>query len=294
MNKISLLCLLFLPLFGHAQSNESSLLWRIEGPGLEQPSYLYGTIHLLCKEDLQLTEPLRQAFAATQQLVLELDMDDPGMFSDMQQHMVMTNGGNLKNLMDEEEYATLNQFFHDSVGMGLGLLNRFKPFVLQTFLYPNLLGCNPVSYEEEFVRWAKKAKVEVHGLETIDRQMGVFDNIPYEEQVTWLMEMVDDYDQSRKDLQVLITTYRNQDLDKLSAWMVESMAEYEDYGTLLLDDRNTDWLPKMESFMKDQATFFGVGAGHLGGEKGVLNLLREVGYTVSPISLQMQQEAVAD
>lgn len=266
-------------------SAQSSLLWKIEGPELDQPSYLYGTIHLLCKEDLSLSPACQEAFAATEQLVLELDMDDPSMFATMQQVMVMMDGSELEGIMAEEDYNELQQFFLDSVGMGLGLLGRFKPMILQTFMYPKLLGCTPVSYEEEFVRWAKKLGMEVQGLETIEFQMGIFDEIPYEEQAEWLMETVREYDEAREGLAELIEVYHSQDLDALIETMQASMDEYEAFGEMLLDKRNATWVPIMEELMKARATFFGVGAGHLGGEQGLLSLLRSAGYTVTPVSL---------
>ncbi|MEL6534183.1 MAG: TraB/GumN family protein [Bacteroidota bacterium] len=266
-------------------SAQSSLLWKIEGEGLDVPSYLYGTIHLLCKDDLQLPPPLQEAFTMAGQLVLELDMDDPSMFATMQQVMVMQDGGDLESLMEEEEYNRLQQFFQDSIGMGLGLLGRFKPIILQTFMYPKLLGCTPVSYEEEFVRWAKKTDIEVHGLETIEFQMGVFDEIPYEQQAEWLLEAIANYQDTRAGLTGLMEVYHTQDLDALISTMESSMDEYGAFRETLLDDRNATWLPKMVEYMQAQSTFFGVGAGHLGGEQGLLSLLREAGYTVSPVEL---------
>ena len=61
------------------------------------------------------------------------------------------------------------------------------------------------------------------------------------------------------------------------------MAPYEE---LLLVRRNENWIPVMERIMREGSAFFAVGAGHLGGPKGVVNLLRQAGYTVEPVPMK--------
>lgn len=263
----------------------SSLLWRVEGPDLVAPSYLFGTVHLLCKDDLVLGEGMVKAFEEVDKLVLELDMDDPGMFLSMQQSMTMAGDSLLSDLLDSARYAWLNQYFLDSVGMGLEAIGRFKPFMVQTFLYPSLMGCKPVSYEESLVRWAKKRSLPVEGLESVNDQMQIFDEIPYATQAEWLWEVANNPEEARQQFVELAGRYRTGDHQQLYDWMIASLDEYSEYRSLLLDDRNAAWVAQMEVMMQEGAIFFAVGAAHLGGEKGLLGILTKMGYQVTPVAV---------
>jgi uncharacterized protein YbaP (TraB family) len=96
------------------------------------------------------------------------------------------------------------------------------------------------------------------------------------------MNIVNDFDTQRKEFTRMSIIYKSQDLDALYQLMVES-PEMMDSQELLLDRRNRNWIPIMEPAMKKASTFFAVGAGHLGGSQGVLELLRKQGYKVKAI-----------
>ncbi|WP_332913994.1 TraB/GumN family protein [Algoriphagus boritolerans] len=85
-------------LVGSATAQESSLLWKISGNGLEKESYLFGTIHIICKSDFLMDERITTAFESTEELILELDMSDPQLQLKMQQ--VSMNPG-MKNIKGE-------------------------------------------------------------------------------------------------------------------------------------------------------------------------------------------------
>jgi uncharacterized protein YbaP (TraB family) len=83
----------------------------------------------------------------------------------------------------------------------------------------------------------------------------------------------------------MIAAYKSQDVEKLYLGAVEDEKSDPDFQKKLLDDRNTAWIPKIEAFVKDKPTFIAVGAGHLGGKNGVIQLLRAKGYDVKAIRL---------
>ena len=87
------------------------------------------------------------------------------------------------------------------------------------------------------------------------------------------------------DLRKLIDVYKTQDVEKLFEITASQLDVEKGFHTRLLDDRNIAWIPKLETAFKEKPTFVAVGAGHLGGKKGVLSLLREKGYKVSPVKL---------
>lgn len=262
---------------------ESSLLWKIEGKNLMQPSYLYGTIHLICPSDFILTDTLKACLQKTDQLTLEIDMDDPGMMMAMMKSMSMREGKQLKDLLDAKDYDRLNAYFKDSVGMSIAPFERVKPFMLMSVLLSRVLTCQPQSYETSLMGLAKKQKSEVVGLETVEEQMAVFDSIPYADQAKMLVTLMDSLPQARQEFSKMVEVYKKQDLAGLYNMTLESDFEMENQQDILLTNRNKRWIPIIEKQVAEKPTFVAVGAAHLGGEEGVIALLRKEGFSVVPV-----------
>lgn len=267
----------------NAQSNgQSSLLWKISGNGLNEESYLFGTIHIICADQFLMDDRIKNAFESTDQLVMELDMSDP----DLQQKMaaISINPGmkNIQEDMDEEAAKALDEFLIESYGAGLAQLGVLKPFVLTSMVMIKQLPCEEVvSYEEFFTSLATDQNKPVKGLETVEYQMGVFDQIPAELQLAELAKMVTS-DESEAEFKMMVETYLSEDLDLLYAIMKDSDT-MENYQDIMLDNRNRNWVSVMDAAMKNSSVFFAVGGGHLAGENGIINLLRIAGFKVEPV-----------
>lgn len=275
---------LLVSVFSRAQSpTEHSLLWEIKAPGVEKPSYLFGTIHLICPADFSLSDSLKTALTRTEQVALEIDMDDPAMMATMMKTMNMKDGNTLSKLISEAEYAKLAQFYKDSVGVGIAMFEQAKPFVLMGPLFNSVLACQPQSYEMSLIDLAGKQNSEVIGLETLEEQMAIFDSIPYKDQLNMLLTMIDSLPQARKEFKDLIALYKNQKIDELYDMTLKSEFGMDGNQDMMLFDRNKKWIAPMQKMMTDKPTFFAVGAAHLGGDKGVIALLRKEGYQVRPI-----------
>lgn len=271
------------------QSNAaaSSLLWEISGNGLEQPSYLFGTIHIIGKEDYFWTDVMNEKFNSTKTLVLEIDLENSMMaMLSMMGSVRMKNGTSLQELLTEEEYKLVEDYFNDEMGMPIAVFDRIKPMFTSMMIaeggQDNMEEMT--SYEMELMDKAKVNKMNVEGLETIKYQMSMFDSIPYEDQAKMLVEAVKGGDDSEGDvMDVMIELYKNQDIDGLYELIMEEDSDMENFEDILLINRNKNWIPKIEKFARQKPTFFAVGAGHLPGEKGVINLLKAAGFTVRPV-----------
>ncbi|MDT0559432.1 TraB/GumN family protein [Ichthyenterobacterium sp. W332] len=265
------------------QKLENTLLWKISGNDLKQPSYLYGTIHITC--DATLSPKIIKALDETSQLYLELDMDDPNMQMDMMKGIMMKDGITIKSLLSEEEYNLVNSFIKEELGMSLDMMNTMKPFLVGSMFYMKMLDCPMQSFEEELMKVSKAQDEEIYGLETVDEQLAVFDAIPYKLQAKDLVRSAKDkltYD--KEYFQKMLDLYSKEDLNALMLMMdddtFESTANFNDE---LVVKRNKNWISKIERISKEEPTFFGVGAGHLGGKEGVIILLRQEGYKLTPI-----------
>ena len=271
-------------IFSNAQApKENTLLWEITAPDQKKPSYLFGTIHLICPADFSLNDSVKAAVARTQQIALELDMDDPGMMMAMMKTMNMAGGNELKKLLSEPDYAKLNQYYTDSVGVGLAMFEKAKPFILMGPLFSSVLACEPQSYETAFVELAGKQQSEVVGLETVEEQMALFDSVPYKDQAKMVMDMINNLPAARKEFTDLVNLYKSENINELYTMTTNSNFDLSGSEELLLKDRNKKWIARIKSKIAEKPTFFAVGAAHLGGENGVIALLRKAGYKVRPV-----------
>lgn len=265
-----------------AQEKESSLLWKVEGNGI-QPSYIFGTFHLIPQEDFIFKDKVEKAIKDTELTVLELDLDDPQMVGAMQTLSQLEEGKKLSSYMDEKEYETIDTYLKEHIGVGMSAFNTFKPFTVTSMITIAMMGKQTASYEAEIIKRTKKDGKEILGLETAAFQFGVFDTISYEKQIDELVAYLSDQEKMMKEFDTMITQYKNEDIRGLYLTLYETYKDTPELKEALLDKRNANWIGQIGEMSKDKKVFYGVGAGHLGGEQGVINLLRKAGYTVTPI-----------
>jgi uncharacterized protein YbaP (TraB family) len=267
-----------------AQTNSSnSLLWEISGKGLKQPSYLFGTIHVICKEDFVLSESIQKKWENADQVFLELDMDDPKLQMELIKMMQLPKGSSLQSIFGKEGFDKLDQFFKDKMGMSAIAFNGYKPMMVMSLLYQKLLPCKEVaSYETSFMDIAKKHKKDIQGLESVEAQMGVFDVIPDQKEAKSILDMIADNEKQNNELEKMIGLYKGKDVEALYRFTIESPSSLGD-AELFLHGRNRSWIPVMDAALQKATCFFAVGAAHLGGEQGLIQLLLKAGYTVKPV-----------
>lgn len=294
--KLLQLCLLMLTLFtnlfsGFSQDTTStertsSLLWEISGKKVKSPSYIFGTMHLIPKDQFLFPKSLQEKVEEADLLVMEIG----GLSEQMKgMQLMMLEEGNLFDFFSEEQADSIYTYSEENLGYTEEQLNlmfgKMKPFVLIQLMTKDAFGENPASYEMSLEKIAKEKEITVEGLETIEEQMALFDSIPMEDQVEMVMSSLRNADSSAVETQKLIDAYLKQDIDALHDYMQQSESNMETFEDDFLNTRNKNWIPQIKKFVKKNKTFIAVGAGHLGGEKGVIELLRKEGYTLTPVEL---------
>ncbi|MCX6317132.1 MAG: TraB/GumN family protein [Bacteroidetes bacterium] len=273
----------------------NTLLWKVTGNGLEKPSYLFGTIHMLCKEDAFLGAKLVEAIEKSDKVYLELDMDNLFEMLGAMSKMKMRGDTTLADLVSKEEYQQIKAYFAEKNSMlPFSMVETYKPMIASSLLMEaNFSACEEqVAMEQLIMDEAKKKGKTVLGLETMAYQMSIFDSIPYKIQAQDLLKSINAGNKDTdgdKEFKEMMDAYREQNLDKLGALITseeEGMMQYQD---ILLNNRNLNWVEKLKTIMPQQAVVVAVGAGHLPGEKGVINLLRKAGYTVTPVENKMSK-----
>jgi hypothetical protein len=261
---------------------KTSLLWKISGNSLKEPSYIFGTFHLMCKDQFTISDTLKATLLNTTQFYGELDMDDPTMQQQMMQLIAMPNR-TLESYMTAEKFRVCDSVYKTITGMSLKSFNQFKPFMSVSFLTIKTVPCsNFVQPETELMNLAKANKKEILGLETVAEQLNAIDMEPIDSQVVALRKIVLNFDSTKATMKEMMDVYQKKDPELLFQYIQKQGKDGVSEKALLVD-RNKKWAPKMKSIMQEKSSFFAVGAGHLGGKTGVLALLRELGYRVEPI-----------
>jgi uncharacterized protein YbaP (TraB family) len=270
------------PLKTNKDSN--TLLWEVSGKNLKTPSYLFGTFHLLCKNDIAISEQLKIALQNSKTVYMELDMDDPATLMGGLLLMNMKDEKKLKDLYNAEEYKRMENFFKDSLHMPISFMQSMKPFFLMSMIYPKMLNCKNMSgVEEVLIKLAKESKKEVKGLETMAFQASIFDSIPYETQAKELLKTIDSLDKNKIEFDAMLKAYKNQKLNELEKSIEKSELSSGINEGILLTERNKNWMQQLNVIMKKEGVFVAVGAGHLVGNEGLINLLKKEGYNLKPL-----------
>lgn len=261
-----------------------SLLWKIEGNGLEEASYLYGTIHLISQKDFLFTKRIRKAIAKSEVMVFEIDMNMEAMMAASLGSM-FSGDTTIADYLSEAQYDSLQSFLLDSLGVSSlewASYKRMKPLFLSTVFYTKTLDGMPVSFEIEFKSVADSLEIPVLGLETVEEQLAFANSISMEDQVSMLMNSVRNHEEETEMMADLTRFYKEGMIDSIMVVM-EEVPEYGAIEENLLVNRNKNWIAGIDSIIKGQRAFIAVGAGHLPGERGVIKLLEQEGYTLTPI-----------
>lgn len=260
----------------------NSLLWKIQGNGIED-SYLFGTFHVMPQADFELKDKVKDALLASDHLVMELDMSNPNMQVEIMQNASMKQGMTIDKLLSKKDYKRLDKMLKETVGAGAEQMNSFKPFMLSSLLLKRFVGEQPASFESVLSAIAVQQKMKIGGLETTADQMSLFDKISYSDQASDLVEMMDNEEETMARFSKMVSLYKEEKLEQLYN---ETSNYFDRPGELelILLNRNQKWISPIGEMAADQSTFFAVGAGHLGGEKGLISLLKKEGYTLTPVN----------
>lgn len=269
-----------------------ALLWKISRADIEHDSYLYGTIHIIQDEDYFLPDGTMSAIDQSDQIYFEIDMNE---MNDMGKQMAllskafMNDNLKLSDLLSEEDYGLVSDHFK-TMGLPIFMLERIKPMFLSVFAMGGDVDMGGLqngelkSYEMEFMELAKRSNKPVAGLETIDYQISVFDSIPYTDQAEMLVDMIQQTDQGSDQFGEMVQMYKDQEITKMAGSLEEDPSGLGEHEDVLLRKRNENWIPIIQEQVAQKPTFFAVGAAHLAGRYGVIPLLINEGYTLTPIS----------
>ncbi len=269
----------------------SSLLWEVKDPETKKTSYLFGTYHLLGSAFISDNPRIEKAYNASEHVVVEMLVDSSAMMTVAM--MGLMPGKSLKAMVDSADYALLQEKLNPILGMDLIMLDQVKPMVISTmYMLKDVESFAPdslVDTEEPmdlfFAQDGKKQGKEVMGLETAKEQASLlFESTTVEEQAKMLVEMVKQEEEadSTSEAEDVTAYYLAEDLNKMWA-MAKDLGLGLDNSDVLLKNRNENWIPKLKAPLAKGKAFIAVGALHLPGADGLIELLKAQGYELKPI-----------
>lgn len=275
-------------------SASAQIFYRIEGNGLEKPSYIFGTHHLAPLSVIDSIPGCRAAFNDVEQVVGEIDMtvDQMSLAMKMQPYMMAPQDSTLSKVIPAKDYSRVNEEFKKWApmpGMELAMLDAMKPMVITSMVSVEMVkkqlpGFNPQEQLDTYFQLEGKNRGKnIKGLETPEFQAELlYSSMPISKQAEALVELLDKPEENEKKSKELNEAYLSQDLDKLEK-LAQDDEEESAFMTALIDKRNANWVNELPAIMKEKPSFIAVGALHLPGEKGVLEGLRRAGYKITPV-----------
>jgi uncharacterized protein len=283
-------CLIFVGLLlsPATGAQEKSFLWKV---GAEKGSlYILGSIHFLKKENYPLKRTIEEAFAGAQKLLLEIDLKsaDPATIQRVTLEKGMNRDGTtLQQKVSPETYSLAEQRAKE-LGIDIRALSPFKPWLVA--LTMTALQLQKLGFEANFGvdryladRGAKAGKA-MNGLETVGFQIGLIDQLSPLDQESMLRQSLKEMDIVDRNLERIVRSWSTGDTRALEELLLSGMRDYPQVHQMIIVDRNRRWLPEIEKALSQgESTLVVVGAAHLVGKDGILELLKARGYSLEQL-----------
>lgn len=282
--------LLALPLSATAREDEAAApapsFWKVEGE--ENTLWLFGSIHVLTEEHYPLAEPVETAFEESAYLVVETDIVnlDP----QVQQRMMLNTGmlgedQTLRDVLGEEQYERAQSLAQEN-GYDLEQMSALRPWlialVLQVTEFQKLGYTAEHGVDTYFLERASEGPQSIVELESFKYQLQLFDNLDQDIQNAFLMQTLEEIQDVEEQIEALVEGWESGKLEELEETLMADFDDYPEVYDRVVTQRNRNWLESLTEFLDEgeRDYFVVVGALHMVGEEGLVNLLREAGYTV--------------
>jgi len=263
---------------------QHGVLWAISKPGIPV-SYLLGTIHSDDPRVMRLPPAVAQAFAQSHSFTAELEMNADDL-AQMQQAMLLAGGITLESIIGSERFAQCVRLMAD-YDAPASMVNKMKPWAVAVQL--NMPRQTSGQFlDRSLYQRAVARGLPVYALETIPEQTAVFDELPRAQQIQLLDEAIASYPDMTALIHSLIDLYLARDLAGMQALNRDQMQSgdsrlAQEVDQRLIVVRNQRMVKRMQARLQQGNAFIAVGALHLPGKLGILNLLQQQGYLVKPV-----------
>lgn len=286
--------ILFLVLLSSIFQTNAQLLWKISGNGLKKPSYLFGTHHLAPLSILDSIPAFNDAFSSCPIVYGEVVIGDKETIKkDTKKNyesMIAPPDSTLDLLLSEHLYKKLDSITQKNMNLTADQIKKLKPAAI----YIQLIMIKSLKYFKDFnlneqldeviQRRALSANKQIRSFETSKQQSNILYDTPVKKQLETLKAIIELYDECDQYIKRTKEAYMTQDINTLINLLNnETFGLNDNNPKNSSDERNLNWNEQLKEILpKDEPIFIAVGAGHLPGKNGLIELLRKQGYTVEP------------
>ena len=272
----------------YGQDDKNSVLWEITGNGLSQPSYIFGIINFLPKNEFTVSSVVNKAMDDCKVFVTKSPTNNASRKKFYRATRIPNEGWINDYLTDDElnelrllmllELEVSEHDYHYNY-------SRLQPVILVTATTLLYLSGDVVFVEQQLIEAAKKNRLKSKSLGTIEEEIAAFDKFPIPDQVEALKYTVKNFDEHIDNYKKLVKYYKEeQDLDKIQEEILKATNRSQLFQEAYYDNRNKVWSGKIGEIIGKDPAFIAIGATHLAGQYGLIQLLREKGYTMSPVN----------
>jgi len=279
------LAMLWLGAAAHVRADEKSLLWKVSKGS--SSVYVLGSIHYLRSENYPLKKAILDAFETSKRLVLEIDLNaTSGQAAQrlMLEKALFRDGTSLPQNISAETYQLAAERA-TQLGIDMGIFNPMKPWFAAINLIAiklKALGLDPRRGVDQYLAGeAKRRGKPISGLETLDFQIGLLDQLSKQNQEAMLRETVSELDLLDRNIDEIVRSWADGDEAVLAKLLLAGMVEFPEIHQKVIVERNRRWVPEIEKLLEQgSGALIVVGAAHLVGRDGVIEMLKTKGYSV--------------
>lgn len=269
-------------------AQETSILWEVSGKGLTKTSYLFGSLKFIGEKEYYLPKEAVEKIKASDIFVIE-DQVDHHAQHELNKAVHFPKGQTLATHLTPADYTKVLALFQSEFNINKSQFEskyaKLKPLALSISMTRLALGEGVKFYDIEMLRLAKQNKVKAYSLEGVDREAKALNAFSMEDQTKALMHSVDNFATQKEEFKKLMEDYPQGNLHEIFEFTLHPFENNARFVEEFYYKRNEEWLPKIEKMLSENAAFISIGVTHLEGERGILELLKAKGYTLTPIDV---------
>lgn len=271
----------------HAQDAENSILWEISGNGLEKPSFLFGIINFMPENEFAISGRILRAMDESDLFITKMPHNRASQ-KEFTKAARIDNDGWINDYLTDDELNQLRLLMLKDLEVTEHdyhfTYSRLQPVILVTATTLLYLGDDVVFVEDELAKAAKKHHLKFRSLSTVEEEIAAFRKFPIPDQVEALKFTVNNWDEHINDYDQLVESYtEDQDLKMIHEEILKATNRSEAFQDVYYHERNRAWTGQIKELIAKDAAFISVGAAHFYGEEGLIQLLKDEGYSLTAV-----------